>query len=111
MRRAVRRCGSAEKSKRFKNKNGRKGEKIMVKITLKIEGMACGMCEAHVNDALRRAFDLKKVRSSHKKGITEMICEDQPDRAAIDAALQDSGYRVTGVSCEPYVKKGLFRRR
>lgn len=80
----------------------------MFKITLKVEGMACGMCEAHVNDALRRAFSLKKVRSSHKKGITEMICEEQLDAAAIEAALQESGYRITDVSCEPYVKKGLF---
>ena len=28
----------------------------MVKITLDIDGMACGMCEAHVNNALRNAF-------------------------------------------------------
>ena len=25
----------------------------MVQITLKIDGMACGMCESHVNDAVR----------------------------------------------------------
>ena len=40
----------------------------MVKITLDIEGMACGMCEAHVNDAVRRVFPVKKVTSSHSKG-------------------------------------------
>ncbi len=40
----------------------------MVKITLDVEGMACGMCEAHVNDAIRKAFAVKKVSSSfHKK--------------------------------------------
>lgn len=33
----------------------------MLKITLRIEGMACGMCEAHVNDAVRQNFDIKKV--------------------------------------------------
>ena len=32
----------------------------MVKITLDIEGMACGMCEAHVNDAVRRVFPVKR---------------------------------------------------
>ena len=26
----------------------------MIKITLEIDGMMCGMCEAHVNDAIRR---------------------------------------------------------
>ena len=40
----------------------------MVQITLKIEGMQCGMCEAHVNDAVRRTFPVKKVTSSHGKG-------------------------------------------
>ena len=40
----------------------------MVKITLEVEGMACGMCEAHVNDAIRKAFPVKKVTSSHTKG-------------------------------------------
>lgn len=32
----------------------------MVKITLKIDGMSCGMCEAHINDAVRAAFRIKK---------------------------------------------------
>ena len=28
----------------------------MVKITVGIEGMACDMCEAHINEAVRNAF-------------------------------------------------------
>ena len=28
----------------------------MYKITLDVDGMACGMCEANVNDAVRKAF-------------------------------------------------------
>ena len=31
----------------------------MQKITVKIDGMICGMCEAHVNDAVRKAFPVK----------------------------------------------------
>ena len=42
----------------------------MIKITLQVDGMQCGMCEAHVNDAIRRAFPVKKVTSSHSKGQT-----------------------------------------
>ena len=45
----------------------------MVKTTLKIDAMACGMCEAHVNDAIRKAFSVKKVSSSHAKGRTEIL--------------------------------------
>ena len=39
----------------------------MVQMTLKIDGMQCGMCESHVNDTLRAAFPLKKVRERVKK--------------------------------------------
>lgn len=35
----------------------------MVKTIVGIEGMACGMCEAHVNEAVRNAFQVKKVVS------------------------------------------------
>ena len=38
----------------------------MVKTIIKIEGMACGMCESHMNDAIRNVFQVKKVTSSHK---------------------------------------------
>ena len=41
----------------------------MYKITAEVEGMACGMCEAHVNDAIRAAFDVKKVSSSHSLSL------------------------------------------
>ncbi len=40
----------------------------MEKLTLKVDGMRCGMCEAHLNDAVRNAFRVKKVSSSHQRG-------------------------------------------
>lgn len=39
----------------------------MLKYTIKVDGMMCGMCEAHVNDAIRKAFFAKKVTSSHSR--------------------------------------------
>ena len=42
----------------------------MIKTTLKIDGMACSMCEAHINDCIRKNFKIKKVSSLHKKGET-----------------------------------------
>ena len=34
-----------------------------MKVTLKIEGMACGMCEAHVCETIRKAVpDAKKIK-------------------------------------------------
>ena len=40
----------------------------MIKTTLKIDGMMCGMCEAHMNDVIRKNFKVKKVTSSAKSG-------------------------------------------
>ena len=47
----------------------------MFKTTVGIEGMMCGMCEAHVNDAIRKAFDVKKVKASRKDNNAEIISE------------------------------------
>ena len=41
----------------------------MVSITVTISGMMCGMCESHINDVIRRNFSVKKVSSSHSKGL------------------------------------------
>ena len=72
----------------------------MVKITMNVEGMMCGHCEAHVNDAIRSAFDIKSVSSSHRKNETVII-------AAEDA----TGYTANSIKSEPYAEKsGLFAR-
>ena len=84
----------------------------MVKIILNVEGMACGMCEAHVNDAVRRAFPVQKVSSSHAKGKTEIISQEPLDEEKLKAAVSATGYTVTAVKTEPYEKKGfsLFKK-
>ena len=82
----------------------------MVKIILKIDGMACGMCESHINDTIRRNFKVKKVTSSHSKGETEIIAERPLDEETLKKAIGNTGYTVLSVNTEPYVKKGFFRR-
>ncbi|MCM1523073.1 MAG: heavy-metal-associated domain-containing protein [Ruminococcus sp.] len=80
----------------------------MVKLTLGIEGMACGMCEAHINDAVRNAFAVKKVVSSHKKKQTVIIAEREISERELESAVKNAGYELISVSCEPYEKKSLF---
>ena len=83
----------------------------MNQITVKIDGMMCGMCESHVNDAIRAKMSVKKVSSSHKKGETVIISENELSAEMVTAALDGSGYAVMNVTCEPYEKKGFFSRR
>ena len=80
----------------------------MVKTILKIEGMACSMCESHINDTIRNSFSVKKVSSSHSKGEAVIISEDKLDEEALKAAISATGYNVTGITVQPYEKKGLF---
>ena len=80
----------------------------MWKLSLKIDGMMCGMCESHINDAVRRAVPVKKVTSSHRKGETTIFAEDEIDETALRAAIEATGYTVQSLSKEPYQKKGLF---
>ena len=82
----------------------------MIKTTLTIDGMMCSMCEAHVNDAVRDAMQVKSVKSSHKKGTTEIISEQAPDLRTVKDAIEKTGYRVLDMKSEPYEKKGLFHR-
>jgi copper chaperone CopZ len=82
----------------------------MVKIVLKVEGMMCGMCESHINDAVRAAFPVKKVTSSHTKGQTVILTEQDIDEDALRKAIDKTGYTVVSVASEPYEKKGFFKR-
>ena len=49
----------------------------MWKYTVEVNGMVCGMCEAHVNDAIRKAFPVKKVSSSRSKSQTVILSETE----------------------------------
>lgn len=80
----------------------------MVKTILEIDGMACGMCEAHVNDAIRKAFSVKKVTSSHVKGRTEILSEQPLEENKLRAAIEVTGYHVAAIQSETHQKKGFF---
>ena len=82
----------------------------MWKYTIQVDGRVCGMCESHVNDAVRRAFVVKKVTSSRSKGETTVIAEQQLDKDALGSTIAATGYQVGQITEEPWEKKGLFGR-
>ena len=83
----------------------------MVRVILKIDGMTCGMCEAHVNDAIRRSLPVKKVRAAHAKGQTTILADAPLDEAKLREAVSETGYAVLSVEQAPYEKRGLFSCR
>ncbi|MGN0363055.1 MAG: heavy-metal-associated domain-containing protein [Bilifractor sp.] len=82
----------------------------MYKTTAKIEGMSCGMCEAHICDVIRKTFpNAKKVSASHIKNIASFVTEDPIDSSVLEASIKDTGYIYKGCESEPFEKKqGLF---
>ena len=59
--------------------------------------MACSMCEAHINDAVRSAFPVDKVSSSHSKGKTVILSKeplDENDRLLNSIKLDNDDYHL-----------------
>ncbi len=87
----------------------------MIKTTLKIDGMMCGMCESHINDCLRQNFNVKKVSSSHTKGETVILSETVPDEEMLKKVIAQTGYDLKGIRSEQAPEKsglfGLFRKK
>ena len=87
----------------------------MYETTLEIDGMMCGMCESHINDAIRAAFKIKKVSSSHAKGKTVILSETALDRAKLRQVIEKTGYQLRGVHSAVRAEKkgclfGLFHK-
>ena len=83
----------------------------MTETVLKIDGMACGMCEAHVNEVIRNHFDVKKVTSSARKGETRIESEETIPLEKLKDVMAPTGYRILEAESHPlHKKRGLFGR-
>ncbi|MDO5485412.1 MAG: ATPase P [Sarcina sp.] len=69
----------------------------MYKVLLKIDGMSCSMCEAHMNDTIRSRYSVNKLKSSFKKGTTEFLVQEAPSEEDLRALIDPTGYRL--ISC------------
>ena len=81
------------------NTETKKENKTMTK-TMKIEGMMCGHCEAHVNEAIKKAFGVEDVVSSHENNTTIFTAPEKVDEDKIRQTIKDAGYEVTGITQE-----------
>ena len=81
----------------------------MIRTKVQVSGMACGMCEAHVNDAVRSAFRVKKVNSSRTRGETVIESETPLNHEKLRQVISNTGYLVLSVSEEEITKRSLIR--
>ena len=75
-------------------KSEEKEEQVMT--TVKIEGMMCQHCQAHVTKALNDLPGVKAEVSLEDKAAY-VTTEGEPDKEALKKAVEDAGYQVVGI--------------
>lgn len=65
--------------------------------TLKIEGMMCGHCEAHVKKALEGLEGVTQAVVSHESGTAVLTLGGDVSEDALRQAVADQGYQVTDI--------------
>lgn len=74
--------------------------KYKVKTTLTVDGMMCGMCETHIQEAIRNNFDVKKVKASHQKGTVVIMSEHRLDDNKLKDVIRETGYTLQNIQFE-----------
>ena len=80
----------------------------MIETTVEVKEMMCGMCESHVNDAIRAALPVRKVTSSHAKGRTVIESEAPLDESALLSAITATGYEAGAITSHEKTGGGLL---
>ncbi len=63
-----------------------------------VDGMMCGMCEAHISDTIRKYVpDAKKVKASRRKNLATFRTERRLNEEALRKGITNIGYTMTDV--------------
>jgi copper chaperone CopZ len=81
------------------------GEPATNKVSLKIEGMNCGMCAEKIETALKAVPGVKDAHVSLLKETAEVEADTTVTVAALSAAVKEAGYSVASDQKEAKAKK------
>lgn len=86
--------------KRSKKKNNtiNKKEEVTMKITMKIEGMMCGHCEARVKKVLEALPGVEEAAVSHEAGTAVVTLSEQISEETLKKTVEDQDYKVVDFS-------------
>ena len=82
---------NSKKDKKIKSKIK---EKKPMQITMKIEGMMCPHCEAHVKKALEGVAEVREAIVSHKDGTAIVTLDADAAPVTLKKAVEEQGYKV-----------------
>lgn len=71
-----------------------KKENDKMKKVMKIEGMMCVRCEAHVKKALESLAQVGSAQVSHTEGTAVVILKEDVSDAVLKKVVEDEGYTV-----------------
>ena len=80
----------------------------MIQTTIGIDGMMCEMCEAHINDAIRKHFAVKSAKSNRRKKQCVVVSEEPLDEGRLREVIAETGYDLLSISSEPYQRRKLL---
>jgi len=78
------------------NLNNQK-EKENKEMKIKVNGMMCAHCEAHVKKALEAIDGIESAVASHEENLVTITNSKDVDEALIKAAVTDAGYEYDGI--------------
>ena len=70
----------------------------MNKYVLKVLGMRCGMCELHVEEAISKNINVKKVKANRYKKEVVVFTELNLDKEDFLKVFEPTGYQL--MACE-----------
>ncbi len=69
-------------------------EEKEMEITLKIEGMMCHHCEAHVKKALEKVDGVEEATANHENGTATVKLSKEVDKRLLEDAITEEGYKI-----------------
>ena len=64
---------------------------------IKVNGMMCAHCEAHVKKALEDIDGIEEAVASHEEGLVTVTATKEVDEASVRAAVEEAGYEYAGI--------------
>ncbi|MCR5814552.1 MAG: heavy metal translocating P-type ATPase [Desulfovibrio sp.] len=76
---------------------------------LKVSGMMCEHCEAHVQEALEALQGVCQARANHKDGTVCLVLDSEVSENALRSAIEGAGYQYVGFESKPEQKQVVLK--
>ena len=84
------------KNRNIENSSQQESKGVSMTKTLKIEGMMCSHCEAHIKGALEKIDGVTSAVTSHEKGTAVIELSKDVPEDLFKAAVTEAGYKYLG---------------